>query len=195
MSLELKENKGNKEFKQVPEGPHLAIPVQVIDFGMQFVTDWQTQEQKMEKDEVTPMIRHKVWITSEFPEVTDEFDGEEKPLWIGKEFTVSTDDRANLTSLIKATNSSAKNLGDIIAAPYTATVGLTSGGKTKIVSETPCAAKVAFGDKVVPKGDVKLFNEPVVYSLEDGQNDVYGNLPDWMKEKIDNQADNATPQF
>ena len=194
MSLDLNENKNKKEFKKVEEGSHIAVPVQIIDFGNQLKTDWQTGEPVL-NDKGEEVIQHRVWITSEFPEQTDTFEDVEKPLWLGKEYTVSTHEKANLVELIKATNSKAKNLSEIIGIPYTATVGLTSGGNPKITACTPCPNKLVMNDEMVAKEDIKLFNEPVIYSLEDGQNDVYSNLPDWMKEKIDNQVDELKPQF
>jgi len=46
MSLDLDSSNNNnkKVFKKVEEGSHIAIPVQIIDFGNQLKTDWQSGE-------------------------------------------------------------------------------------------------------------------------------------------------------
>ena len=191
MSLEITPDTGsNKEYKRVPDGSHLALPVQIIDLGKQVITEWPSQEPKLD-DDGNVIIKNQVYITSEFPEVTDTFNDVEKPLWVGKTYNVSMNERAKLFEYVNATDKTAKNLADTIGKAYTAQVASTDGGKAKITACTPCANKLVIGDAVVKKEDVKLFNEPVVYSIDDGQNEVYAGLPDWLKEKIDNQADDS----
>lgn len=189
-------------YKTVPTGSSIGIPVQIIDFGIQFKIDWQTKEKVVSEYSGLPILQQHVWIVFETPEHTDEFEGEDKPLWIGKTYNLSVGkdgsyihEKSGLAALIGASNPQAETLKDIIGYPVTITVGETSGGKPKVTAAMPCADKVVMGDDVVAKTDIVLYNDSLVYAIEDGKNEVYANLPDWMKENIDNQADAPKPKF
>ena len=182
MSFELNKA-GTTDYPQVPNGTAVALPVQIVDFGFQEKYDFDTKETAVD-DNGKKIYQHKVFITSEFPEHTMDVDGEQKPLWVGKEYTLSTHEKAALTGLISSTAPSAKNLTEILGIPYMATIESTSGGKAKIVATTPAADKLVMNDEMVNKADIKLINSAVSYSIEDGEDDVFKALPEWMQNNI-----------
>ena len=197
MTLEIK-----KTVKKVSVGTHLAMPVQIIDLGQQYQTDWKTGEIKQYEDSGEDIIKHMVYITFEFPFETDQFDGVDKPLWLGKKYTVSTHELAALTGLLKAIKPGVTDLRDIVGLPTMLEVGETSGGNPKIVSATSAPNKYVVDNpaspldgEVVDTTSLELFNEPRVYSIEDGKNEVFEQLPKWLQEQINEQAGQLKPQF
>lgn len=202
MSLDI--NKATKiEYKKVPVGTSIAMPVDVIDCGYQFKTEWPSGEKVISERTGEPVLNQHVVVNFEFPEHTDEFDGVQKPLYLGKTYTLSVRDdetsyvheKSGLMQLILATNPDAKVLTDMLGVPCNVTVDLTENKNPKITAVTAAPAKFAIGDDLVKKEDLKLFNESKIYSMTDGKSDVYEALPEWIKEKIDNQANDAQPKF
>jgi len=200
MSLDINKR---PEYKKVPEGTHVAMPVDVIDLGYQYKTEWPSGDKVINEKTGEPVLVQQILVNFEFPEHTDEFDGVEKPLYLGKVYTMSVRDngasyvheKSGLMQLILATNPDADQLVDIIGVPLNVTVGLTDTGKPKVTATTAAPDKFAIGDDLVKKSDLKLFNEPKIYSTDDGENEVYQALPDWIKEKIDTQATITKPKF
>lgn len=190
-------------YKKVSEGTHVAIPVQIIDFGHQFKTEWPSMEKVVNEKTGDFVLNQQVFIQFEFPTQTDTFNGEEKPLWLGKTFTLSVKDdgtsyvhkKSAMMQLILSANPDADSLSDLIGKPVNVSVGLTESGNPKITAVVEAPEDLVINKQVVEKDDLKLFNEPVIYSMSDGKNEVYDGLPDWMKEKIDNQADDLKPKF
>ena len=202
MSLAI--NKQEKRiYKKVPVGTSIGIPVDIIDCGYQFKTEYPGNEKVISERTGQPVLNQHVIVNFEFPEHTDEFDGVEKPLYLGKTYTLSVRDdetsyvheKSGLMQLILASNPEADTLKDIIGVPCNVTVDLTEKGNPKITAVTTSPAKFAIGDELVKKEDLELFNESKIYSMDDGKNELYESFPDWIKEKIDNQANDVKPKF
>lgn len=174
--------KVKKDFGRVEDGAYPARIVQIIDFGLQYETDWKTNEVKT-YDDGNPMIKHKVWINFELPDEKIEIDGEEKPRWYGKEYTVSAHEKSALYALLKAVDAKGdatnkgRNVRGLLGLPAMVTIGSTSTGKAKIS-----------GVSAVPKGLQvgSLANDEGFFDLDSEDVDAFEALPNWMKERIKN---------
>lgn len=169
-----------KDFGRVEDGAYSARIVQIIDFGLQKETDWKTGEVKTYEDG-NEMIKHKVWINFELPDETIEIDGEDKPRWYGKEYTVSAHEKSALYALLKAVDSKGtatdggRNVKGLLGLPAMVTIGSTSSGKAKIS-----------GVSAVPKGMQvgALVNDEFFLDLDSTDVETFNKLPNWMKKTI-----------
>jgi hypothetical protein len=174
-------DKGGGNYQLAPIGNHVAICVQVIDLGTQ-------NDEYMGK----PKILRKVRLAWELPEekaVFDEAKGEECFL-VAKEYTLSLGEKANLRHDIQSwrgvdfTEEELKSfelkrlLG---AACMVNVVHETSKNKRKYVKIT----SVTRLPKKIKKADVpKPTLEMIGYDIEDGMNDAFKKLPQFLQEKI-----------
>src|SRR4030043_2365500 len=181
MALNFSETKkAKKDFPRLEDGAYPARVVQILDFGMQYATDYKTGEIK-KYDDGNEVIQHKVWINFEFPTETIEIDGETKPRWLGKEFTVSSHEKSALFSLLKAidpkgeSTNKGRNVRGMLGLPAMVTVGSTGGGKAKVSSVSG-----------VPKGmQVDALQNPEgFFDLDSDDVDTFESLPTWMQERI-----------
>ena len=174
MSL-LEKYKGSGTQSRIGEGTFPARIVQIIDLG--------TQE-----DEWKGEVKHinKLWITFELPTETMVIDGEEKPRWLGSEFTKSTNEKARLTKVINAADKEASSFEDLLDKPLLVEVGTTSGGKDKWI-----------GASALPRGmAVAEAANPIRYFDMDAPNeDVLNALPDFLQEKIRSAPEYAAAPF
>lgn len=157
----------NKDFGRLEEGTHVARLVQVIDLGQQVITNMQGEER------VVP----RAWIVFEFPTETIEINGEERPRWQGKEYTISYHEKSGLTQVINSLDpeGKAKHLGDLLGKACMVSIGSTSTGKAKITNVVPAPKKMA-----IPELD----NPAKVFDFENPDMEVFETLPDWLKNKI-----------
>jgi len=180
MNFAEKPKSKGKDFGRVEDGAYPVRVVQLLDFGNQYATDYKTGEIK-KYDDGNEIIQHKIWINFEFPTETIEIDGENKPRWLGKEFTLSSHEKSALFSLLKAADpkgvatNNGRNPVGLLGLPVMVTVGSTSGGKAKIASVS-----------AVPKGmQVEaLQNKEVFFDLDSDDVETFETLPDWMKKRI-----------
>jgi hypothetical protein len=178
MSLILAEVKTpKKDYGRVEDGTYFGRVVSVVDMGTQPQTDWQTKEPTDPKPRV--MI---TWeLGSERIEVEQE-DGSlvSKPRWIGKEYTISTFEQANLMKLLTAVAPQATALDELLNVPCMVQVGSTSTGNAKIVSVMPA-----------PKGmEVpELENDTLHFDFSHPDKELYDALPAWMQKKITEAID------
>lgn len=174
----LASDKGGGDFQQPPIGTHVARCIQVIDLGTQR-DQWQGK----------PKLTRKVRITWELPNekaVFDETKGEE-PFFVSKEYTLSLGDRANLRHDLEGWRGQeftedelkafdlAKLLGRVCMLSV---IHKTSASKKKYAAVTSVSR--------LPKGTVcpDQVNPSVEYSVEEGPNEVFKALPEWIREKI-----------
>lgn len=183
--------KSKKDFGRVEDGAYPARVVQIIDFGRQVETDYKTGEVK-KYDDGNDIVKHKVWINFEFPTETIEIDGETKPRWYGKEFTISSHEKSAMFNLLKAIDpkgtatNKGRNVKGMLGLPAMVTIGSTSGGKAKIVSVSG-----------VPKGMQvdALANPEVLFDLDGDDLDTFNALPKWMQDRITDGVDFDTTRF
>lgn len=182
MALNFAEKSGGakKDFGRVEDGAYPARIVQIIDFGLQYETDWKTQEIKT-YDDGNPMIKHKVWINFELPDETIEIDGVDKPRWYGKEYTVSAHEKSALAALLKAVDGKGnatdggRNVKGLLGLPAMLTIGSTSSGKAKVsaVSAVPKGMQVG-----------ALVNDETFFDLDSDDVEGFEKIPNWMKTRI-----------
>jgi len=171
-------NKDEKPKELVPEGNHVAILYSIVEIGN--VPDTYPGNEGQ--------FVHQIRLTWELPDETREFDGEQKPMVIGRDFTVSLGDKSNLKPFVEGM------LG-----------GLSDEDKEFFSFENlkgkPCMLQVihkkskktgnpyAFAAscaQVPKKLEVpKQFNESVYLDYREEWNDsVYATLPQFIKDKM-----------
>lgn len=169
---------GGGEIQLPPAGAHIARCCQVIDLGTQ-------HDEYMGK----PKIMRKVRIAWELPLEKAVFSDErgEEPFMCSAEYTLSLSERANLRHMLESWRGkefTAKELEGfdldvLVGKPCMVNiVHKTSKSKrqyAQVTSVTP-----------LPKGTTcpKATLETAVYDVEDGPNEVFKKLPDWIREKI-----------
>lgn len=181
-----------KDVSRVEDGAYPARVVQIIDFGKQIETDYKTGEPKVYEDSGQPVIKHKVWINFELPTETIELNGEQRPRWYGKEYTVSSHEKSALAGLLKAVDpkgehtSHGRNAKGILGLPVMITIGSTSSGKAKVA-----------GVSAVPKGMTvdELANGETFFDLDNGDIETFESLPQWMQDRIVNGVDFDDTKF
>lgn len=179
MTLILSEvKKGGTDFGRVEDGTYPARITQVVDFGVQPQTDWQTGEPTDSKP--------RVMVTWEFPTSRIELENDEGttslPRWCSKEYTVSKSDKSNLMKLIGALAPKARSLDELINLPCMVQVGSTSGGNAKILAVLPPMSGVDVAE---------LEKDSVFFDFDHPIEDLFKALPEWQQRKI-KEAENYT---
>jgi hypothetical protein len=189
MGIYVSDTGGGGDFTPVPEGTHFAVCDMVVDLGKQRTTYMGDTT-----------IKHQVYIRWQIPaERTEWTDGEgvkhEGPMVIGKTYTSSLSEKANLRKDLQAwrgrafTEDELKrfDISKLLGAP--ATISVThkpreSGGVYANVT--------SIGG--LPKGLDKpqVEGEPFIYGDEDAE--AYERLPKWLKEKVDGRVQDVAPE-
>jgi hypothetical protein len=173
MSLSLTK-KATKKFPPMETGVYPARIVQIIDLGRHKKINLKTGEVEVYPDG-NEKIASEVRITYELPTETVEVDGEEKPRWLGKDYTVSTHEKSGMYKILQATDPTVNDLSKLLGMPLMVEVGLTSGGNNKITN----VSKLMKGMEVP-----ELVNPSTVFDIDTWQEDVFNTLPPFVKEKI-----------
>ena len=174
MGLDISKYKaGGRDFGRAEDGLYPARLTQVIELGVQPMEDYQTGEAKDPKPRAI--------LTFELPTETIEINGEDKPRWYGKEYTLSSHELAGILKVMKALDASgATDLTEMVGKACTVQLGTTISGKAKIINVSPIMKGIA-----VPP----LSKAPLVFDLDDPSLDVFKGFPDWVKEKITGALD------
>jgi len=182
MGIYVSDTGGGGDFTPVPEGTHFAVCDMVVDLGRQRTTYM---------GDVT--IKHQVYIRWQIPaERTEWTDGEgvkrEGPMVIGKTYTASLGEKANLRKDLQAwrgkafTEAELKkfDIANLIAAP--ATISVTHKPKE---GGGVYANVTSIGG--LPKGMDKpqVEGETLLYGDEEAS--AFDRLPKWLKEKVEAQ--------
>lgn len=174
-------DKGGGDFQLAPVGNHIARCVQVIDLG----TQRDTFEGK-------PKIMHKVRIAWELPEEKAVFDEEkgEEPFLVSKEYTLSLSERANLRHDLESWRGKdftdkeleAFDIAKLLGAPCMLNViHKKSRNKRDYVAIT---SVTRLPKSVKPKDVPNQVIPSTKYAIEDGKNEVFKALPDFIRAKI-----------
>lgn len=164
---------GKKNNGRIEDGTYSARVVQVIDLGVQ--KDEYNGEEK---------IKPEVLVTFEFPTELLVINGEERPRWLSKNYTVSLHEKAALTQLLNAVDPDGKltkkgaNPQGILGQACMITVGSTASGNAKVVG----VSRLLKGLQVP-----ELDNPTAFFDLDSDSKDnkaVFESLPDWIKTKI-----------
>jgi hypothetical protein len=189
MAIIASDTGGGGDFKQVPQGTHLAICNMVVDLGKQR-KEWQGQER----------IRPEIFIRWELPNErltwTDR-DGKEQegPMIIGQTYTLALNDRANLRRDLEAWRGRAFTPEELAGFDVSKLLGV------------PCMVTVTHADRQgriranvtgvtgLPKGmpkPEKTEMDPILYDRDNLS--AWDHLPEWLQKKIDAQvADTPAP--
>ena len=188
MAIIASDNGGGGDFKQIPQGTHIAICNMVVDLGKQKV-DWQGQTK----------IQHKIYIRWELPherlQWTDR-DGNERegPMVANKIYTCSLNERAALRGDLEAWRGraftpeelEAFDVGKLLGAPCAITVTHTEKNGKTYANVTGIAG--------IPKGmDRPTKTENPMIIFDDEHPDAYNDLPEWLQKKIDEQVKEQPP--
>lgn len=167
MSLDTAKYKGGKDFGRAEDGMYPARLVQAIELGMQEQTDWKTKE--------STGFKPRVMLTFELPTERIEIEGETRPRWYSKEYTLSDHELSGIHQVIRALDPVETNLSKLIGKACMIEIGTTSGGKPKITN----VVSVVKGMEVA-----ELENPVALLDLDDPDLEVYKRLPLWLREKI-----------
>lgn len=167
--LELKEApKGDFKKQLVPEGMQNAVCYSVVDLGTQ-TTTWEWQEISQRKVQITFETEHK-W----------EFDGVEKPLVVGKRYTLSSSEKSALHKDLKSWT------GKPVEAGFDVMSLVGKPAQLQIIHNKSQDGKTyANINTIIPsKEEWEPINEKVSFSLEEYQPEELEKVPDRMKEII-----------
>jgi len=171
----------NIEFAPAPAGSHLARTIWLIELG----THTETYA-GMEK------TNFKTAFAWELPTELQEFDESKgpQPFIVTREFNMSLGEKANLRKFLEGWR------GEVFTKEQ-----VEDGFDPSVLAGKACLVNVihrvkqkvgggsyAFVDSAskLPKGMVcpPQINPTIVYSIDDGKNAVYAQLPEWIKKKI-----------
>lgn len=159
----------------VPAGTHAARCVSVISLGTQ-----------PSNNPAFPP-RFKVMIGWELPDETIEHEGKQMPLRISKELTLSLNDKSALKPLLESWRGKPFTADELAGFAVEKLLGApcllsvihkprpAGGVYSNIASVSKLPKSMQCGAQVHP-------NEH--YEIEDGRNEVFNKLPDWIKSKI-----------
>jgi len=175
MTLVLKNVKtggAKKDLGRIPDGTYPARIAQVVDFGIQPQTDYQTGAPTESKP--------RLMITFEVPSERIKFEDKEgnevdRPRWIGKEYTISTFEKSNLMKLVQTLKPDAASFDQLLDLPCLLSVGSTKTGNAKVTNVMQVMAGVE-----VPE----LENPATYFDFDVPDQELYMSLPRWQREKI-----------
>lgn len=179
-------DKGGKDFKKVPPGAHFSICNMVVDMGLQEGFNGKPQ--------------HKVYLRWEVPDerVSYEKDGQtiEGPCSIGKMYTLSLSEKANLRKDLENWRGRAFTADELKGFDITTVLGKccqtmvthSEDGKYANITGVMGISK----DQKERARNAKAENPLIAYSIEEHSHAVFEQLPNWLKEKIENRIEEPT---
>ena len=185
MSLTLSESAKATE-RQLPEaGSTMGVLVSLVDLGMQ-ETNWDGEKK------ISPKVR----LTFELPDQVIEGEVVEngkttkvtKPMMVSLELTRSLGERATLRKHLESWRGAAFTSKELASFSLKNLLGkaalLNLMHKTSQAGRQYCAIS-AIGK--LPKGMTapkETVNSQVFYEIENGQNEVFAALPEWLQDKV-----------
>ena len=156
---------GGGDFKQAPEGNHVARCVGIVDIGTHH-GEYQG----------APTVRNQIIVRWELPYETDIFEGQEKPLIVSKFYTNSLSEKANLRRDLESWRSRSFtteelmkfDLMAILDKPCAVSVVHSENGKAKVVSVA-----------ALPKGTTcpPAFNKLSAFWIDEWDDNAFAALP------------------
>ncbi|NDC49666.1 MAG: hypothetical protein EBZ61_11425 [Micrococcales bacterium] len=185
MSLTLSESAKATE-RQLPEaGTTMGVLVQLIDMGCQ-KTNWDGEEKWSPKVRLTfelpdQVIEGEVVENGKTTKVT-------KPMMVSLELTRSLGERATLRKHLESWRGAAFTSKELASFSLKNLLGkaalLTLMHKTSQAGRQYCAINAI---SKLPKGMTapkESVNSHVFYEIENGQNEVFAALPEWLQDKV-----------
>lgn len=188
MTLNIKQagsKKSSGKASPIPqEGVQLGVIIQVVDLGVQPGGFYKGAEK--------PASR-KIRLTYELPYELHDFDGEKKPLLISEEFKFSGSELSTCYKRINSIDPGLKKTGGDFAKLVGEAV------QVQIVHEVPTSGKYegrTFANvaAVSPlmrgmSGPDETFNPQYFYSPDSHDENIWSEMPDFLKEKINTRLD------
>ena len=181
-------DKGGGDFKKLPPGAHFAVCNMVVDVGMQ--------------PGFSGKLQHKIYIRWECPDERVEFQKKdsnvkvEGPATIGKWYTLSLADKANLRHDLENWRGQAFTAEELQGFNIFNVIGKAC--QLSVVHEPSADGKKTFANIKAVMGlskeqrarakDYKVETGPMIYSLETPDPHRFEVLPDWLKEKISSRV-------
>lgn len=182
MGIYVSDTGGGGDFTPVPEGTHFAVCDMVVDLGKQKTTYMGDTT-----------IKHQVYIRWQIPAERMEYekDGQkvEGPMVIGKTYTASLSEKANLRKDLQAWRGRAFTEDELLKFDISKLLGAPA---TITVTHKPKEGGGVYSNITsvggIPKGmeKPKVEGDPLMYGDEDQGS--YDRLPKWLKEKVDNRV-------
>jgi hypothetical protein len=185
MSLTLSESAKATE-RQLPEaGTTMGVLVQLIDLGCQ-KTNWDGEEKWSPKVRLTfelpdQVIEGEVVENGKTTKVT-------KPMMVSLELTRSLGERATLRKQLESWRGAAFTSKELASFSLKNLLGkaalLTLMHKTSQAGRQYCAINAI---SKLPKGMTapkESISSQVFYEIENGQNEVFAALPEWLQDKV-----------
>lgn len=155
-------------------GTYIAICVGIVDIGEQ-------------KSDLYNTYAHQVVFIWEIPSARIEVEGEDKPRWLSEFYRVSLNEKANLAKMLTSWRGKAFTEDEADGFDLSEMLGKACQLQVLLAARNDEAAcnRIAgvFG---LPKG----FESPaaesplLLYSIEDGENETFKALPEWIRGKI-----------
>lgn len=169
----------DKPREVVPAGGHIAILYSIVELGTMQIE--YAGEKKMSR---------KIRLTWELPEELREFDGVQKPMVVGKTYTASLYEQAKLRPIVEGmlgglteAQEETFDIKSLLGTACMIQVATEEYNGNKYASVVSCTQ--------LPKS-VKApaqFNDSVYFDYATFDEETYNNLPNWMKEKMDESAE------
>lgn len=176
MPIVLKES---GDFVQAPEGSHVAICIRIADVGTQPDSGFGP--------------KRKIIVTWELCNEMVEIDGGMKPMTVSKYYTYTLNKQGNLRQDLERWRNRAFTKDELKAFGLNAI--LHKPCQLSIIHNEDGKARV---DVVMslPKGTQvpKPVHGAVEYTIEDGRNDTYKALPEWLRKLADQCEEWKKPQ-
>jgi hypothetical protein len=183
MAIMATDTGGGGDFTPVPMGTHIAICDMVVDLGKQRTT-YQGEES----------VKHQIYLRWQIPAERVEWkdgDGNQKegPAVIGKTYTLSLGEKANLRKDLQAWRGKSFTEDELRGFDVAKLLGV------------PCTLSVTHTEKNgrtytnvaslggIPKGMEKPTAENGVTLYDNDNPGTFENLPKWLREKISGQVE------
>lgn len=173
MSL-IAKKKATSSVPPIDAGTYIGVCVGVIDIGEQ-------------KNEMYNTYSQKVIFIFEVPSERIVIDDEDKPRWLSETYTVSLSEKSNLAKMLISWRGKDFTEDELDGFDLASMVGKPCQLQVLVAQKKDGGTcnKVAgiFG---LPKGfeSPKPENPLMVYSIEDGENETFLTLPEWIRGRI-----------
>lgn len=171
----VKARKGGDDYEIMPQDTHIAVCYGVIDLGTQ-----RAEFKGKEK------IQHKAIVLFETPNCTTEYEDEEMPMVISKEYTLSTSDRSNLYKDLMGWRGRALTQEEMEEFDMSVLIG--KGCQLQVVHQVSKKTGNTYAKInaiIKPPTGVEIprsVRQPIDYELTEGY--IPEDIPEWIQEKI-----------
>lgn len=173
-----KKHKAKTDRPLIPADNHLALLVKVVDLGLQPRPPYKGEEKPP---------AYQVELTFEFPDVTMEYQGEQRPMHLSKLITMSSFSESNCVKIYNALDPSGEAKGDFGKCIGNAVLAQVIHDKGKGKYEGQVFDKIAMVS-TLPSAMAKLVpelnGEPILFSMDNPDLDMFDRLPTFRQDQI-----------